>query len=169
MASVLLNFQACNLQLYKIRGVPRTPTISKVELFKTLVNRWNLVTNDTKSSISDVAGVLDAPLKICFIIGIYQGFSPHVKNRCFQGTSTLQLFCPCDENPQIVIVKGSFFSIVAGLQPTTSQNKLCHRFISMVYTTGSLQNWMIMLSTFYAFDIFTFVNSLHSHLTFFMV
>ena len=48
-------------------------------------------------------------------------------------------------------------------------NKLCHRFISMVYTTGSLQNWMIMLTTFYAFDIFTFVNSLHSHLTFFMV
>ena len=169
MASVLLNFQACNLQLYKIRGVPRTPTISKVEFFKTLVNSWKLLINDTKSSISGVAGVLDTPLKIYFVIGVCQGFPPHMKNRYFQGTSALQLFCPCDENPQIVIVKGFFFSIVAGLQPTASQNKLCHRFISVVYTTGSLQNWMIMLSTFYAFDIFTFVNSLHSHLTFFMV
>ena len=45
----LLNLQACNLQLYKIRGVSRMPTTSKIKFFKTLVNGLKPLTNDTKS------------------------------------------------------------------------------------------------------------------------
>ena len=62
------------------------PTTSKTEFFKTLVTGWKLLTDDTKSSISDIAGALDALLKMYFVIGIYQGFSPHMKKRYFWGT-----------------------------------------------------------------------------------
>ena len=65
------------------------PTTSKIEFFKTLVTSWKLLTDDTKSSISDIAGALDALLKMYFVIGIYQGFSPHMKNRYFWGTEAV--------------------------------------------------------------------------------
>ena len=41
------------------------------------------LTNDTKSSILDVAGVLVMSLEIYFVIGTDQGFSPWVKNKYF--------------------------------------------------------------------------------------
>ena len=65
------------------------PTTSKIEFFKTLVTSWKLLTDDTKSSISDIAGALDALLKMYFVTGIYQGFSPHMKNRYFWGTEAV--------------------------------------------------------------------------------
>ena len=77
--TILLNLQACNLQLNEIRGVSRTPTATKIVFFKA-ANILKPLTNDTKSSISDVAGVLDTLLKMYFIIAIYQVFSPHMKN-----------------------------------------------------------------------------------------
>ena len=60
-----------------------------------------------------------------------------IKLRKFlQKCSTLEKFIistpACGENPQIVTVKVSTFNIVADLQPATSQNKLCHRYVSMV-------------------------------------
>ena len=62
------------------------PSTSKIELFKTLVNSWKLLTNDTKSSIWDVVGVLDMLLKMYFVIAIniYQRFSLQVNNRYFR-------------------------------------------------------------------------------------
>ena len=48
------------------------PTASKLEFFKTLVNGWKPLTNDTKSFIAGVAGALDALLKMYFVVGNYQ-------------------------------------------------------------------------------------------------
>ena len=45
--------------------------VPNIEFFKTLVNSWKLLTNDTKSSTLDGAGILEMPLKMYFIIGIY--------------------------------------------------------------------------------------------------
>ena len=55
------------------------------EFFKTLVSSQKPLTNGTKNSILGVARVLDTLLKIYFVIGIgiYQGFSSQVKNKCF--------------------------------------------------------------------------------------
>ena len=44
------------------RGGSRTPATSKMELFVIIVNGWKPLTIITKSSILDVAGVLDLPL-----------------------------------------------------------------------------------------------------------
>ena len=44
------------------RGGSRTPATSKMELFMIIVNGWKPLTIITKSSILDVAGVLDLPL-----------------------------------------------------------------------------------------------------------
>ena len=45
--------------------------VPKIEFFKSLVNRWKPLTNDTKSSILGRAGILDTPLKMYIVIGIY--------------------------------------------------------------------------------------------------
>ena len=48
----------------KSRGRSRTAATSKMELFIMItVNGWRPLTNITKSSILDVAAVLDPPLK----------------------------------------------------------------------------------------------------------
>ena len=56
------------------------PTKSKIEFFKALVSGRNLLANDTKISVLGVTWVLDASLKIYFVVGIYQGFLTQVKN-----------------------------------------------------------------------------------------
>ena len=48
----------------KIRGGSRTAATSKMEHFVIIVNGWKPLTIITKSSIFDVAAVLDPPLKI---------------------------------------------------------------------------------------------------------
>ena len=65
------------------RGVSRISTTSKIELFKTLINGSKPLTNDKKSSISDVTGVLDTPPKMYFVIGTYQEFSQHMNEIYF--------------------------------------------------------------------------------------
>ena len=62
-------------------------TKSKIKFFKTLVNGWKPLTNDTKSSIFGVAGALDMLLKMYFVIGIYQ----HVNYTSFRAP----LHCNC--------------------------------------------------------------------------
>ena len=49
-----------------IRGGSRTAAISKMELFVIIVNDWKPLTIITKSSIFDVAAILDPPLVIHF-------------------------------------------------------------------------------------------------------
>ena len=48
--------------------------IPKIEFFKSSVNGWKPLTNDTKSSILDRAGILDTPLKMYIVIGIIKDF-----------------------------------------------------------------------------------------------
>ena len=49
--------------LSKIRVVPRTHALSKIELFVILAKFFHPLSNDTKSSISDVAVIVDPPMK----------------------------------------------------------------------------------------------------------
>ena len=51
----------------KARGGSRTAAASKMEHFVIIVNGWKLLTIITKSSILDVAAVLDPPLKTYFV------------------------------------------------------------------------------------------------------
>ena len=54
----------------RCRGLSRTYSASKMELYVTLVNSFQSLTNVTKTSILDVAGVLVTVLKwfiLCFI------------------------------------------------------------------------------------------------------
>ena len=50
--------------LLEIRGGPKTPATSKMEHFEIIVKVWKPLTIITKSSISDVAEILDPPLEI---------------------------------------------------------------------------------------------------------
>ena len=59
------------------------PTKSKIEFFKALVSGSKLLANDTKVSVLGVTWVLDASLKLYFVVGIYQEFLTKVKNRSF--------------------------------------------------------------------------------------
>ena len=54
----------------KTRGGYRAAATSKVELFVIIVNGWKPLTIITKSSILDVAAVLDLPLKTCSLFNI---------------------------------------------------------------------------------------------------
>ena len=51
----------------KLRDVPRTPATSKMKFFVTLVNGFQPLTNVTKNSMLDLAGVLETPLIIIHI------------------------------------------------------------------------------------------------------
>ena len=46
------------------RGGSRTTATSKMEVFAIIVNSWKTLTIITKSSILDVAAVLDLPLQL---------------------------------------------------------------------------------------------------------
>ena len=52
--------QGCFCALF--RGICRAPTISKMDLFMTLLNGFQPLTNVTKNYILDVMGVLDLSL-----------------------------------------------------------------------------------------------------------
>ena len=51
----------------KLRGVYRTPATSKMKLFVTFVNGFQPLTNLTKNSMLDVAGVLETSLIIIHV------------------------------------------------------------------------------------------------------
>ena len=59
-------YQFC---LTDVREVHGTPTTSKIELFVKLVCGLQPLTNVTKNSILDVAGVLDTPLNEALSVG----------------------------------------------------------------------------------------------------
>ena len=50
------------------RGGSRTAATSKMELFVIIVNGWKPLTIITKSSILDVAAVLDSPMRVACLI-----------------------------------------------------------------------------------------------------
>ena len=55
----------------RLKGVFRTHATTKMELFVTLVNGFQSLTNVTKTSILDVAGVLVTILRwfiLCFLV-----------------------------------------------------------------------------------------------------
>ena len=59
----------------KLRVVSRTPATSKMKVFVTLVNDFQLLINDTKNSMLDVGGILEASLIVIHIkVFIYQSF-----------------------------------------------------------------------------------------------
>ena len=51
------------MKITKNKGLSRTPATRKMEFFVTLVKGGMPLTNVTKSSILDDAGILDMPLK----------------------------------------------------------------------------------------------------------
>ena len=51
----------------KLRDVSKTPATSKMKFFVTLVNGFQPLTNVTKNSMLDLAGVLETPLIIIHI------------------------------------------------------------------------------------------------------
>ena len=70
----------------KLRGVYRTPATSKMKLFVTFVNGFQPLTNLTKNSMLDVAGVLETSLIIIHIkVFIYQSF--------FKCKAVTSIFC----------------------------------------------------------------------------
>ena len=61
----------------KLRVVSRTPATSKMKVFVTIVNDFQLLINDTKNSMLDVGGILGASLIVIHIkVFIYQSFLP---------------------------------------------------------------------------------------------
>ena len=59
---VTLKYLENHVLLFDSRGVSRTPETSKMELFVTLVNSFQPLTDATKNSILAVVRVLDPPL-----------------------------------------------------------------------------------------------------------
>ena len=75
ISDITMWYQFC---LTDVREVPGTPAASKMELFVILVNGLQPLTNVTKNSILEVAGVLNTPLNEALSIG---GSLLHVVNR----------------------------------------------------------------------------------------
>ena len=115
LAYVIAFYITFNMQLHGIRGVSRTLTTSKIEL---LVKGWKSLTNDAKSSILYVTGVLDM-LHHRFLSRIFSTGEEQIFLGQLGTVAVMHLW-------QKETVNRSNFSIVAGLWPATSQNKLCH-------------------------------------------
>ena len=78
----VLQYAKTNSSVTDIKGASRTAATSKMERFVIIVNGFQPLTIITKSSILDVAAVLDPPLDIALCIDIIWCYSGHTSMPC---------------------------------------------------------------------------------------
>ena len=100
-----------------IRGGPRTAATSNLELFVIIVSGWKPLTIITKSSILEVATVLDPPLtfeisignKVCRFIHLYRSPSQTQDEfQTFKSNLKLNLGALLCGNPFFTVMIGDF-------------------------------------------------------------